>query len=91
MDLKEKVETALRRYFHPEVVHLDNDEGISGYVVSPRFQKMPSLDRQMLIYSALRGSSVALSEGDIRQVLAIAALTPAEYEALGYTEGGSRR
>lgn len=88
MDLKKKVETALRRYLHAEVVHLEDDDGISGYVVSPQFQKMPSLDRQMVIHSALRGSSVRLSKSELQQILAIAALTPAEYEALGYSKGG---
>ena len=91
MDLKEKVEAALERYFHADRVRLENDEGISGYVVSTQFQKMPALDRQTAIYDALRKSSVPLSKAEIHQVLAIAALTPAEYEALGYSEGGSRR
>lgn len=90
MDLKEKVEAALERYFNPDQVHLESDDGISGYVVSPKFQKISSLDRQMLIDKALRGSSVPFSKAELRHVLAIAALTPAEYEAIGSSDLGSR-
>jgi len=83
MDLKEKVTEALRQHLHPDHIILENDEGISGYIVSPQFQKMPSLERQRRISNALRESSVKFTKAELCQVLAIAALTPAEYEALG--------
>lgn len=91
MDLKEKVAEALRRNLRPDHIHLVDDEGISGFVVSNQFQRMPSLERQMLIHNALHGSSVKFTKAELRQVLAIAGLTRAEHEALGPTEKGRSR
>jgi hypothetical protein len=87
MDLKEKVTEALRQSLHPERIQLRDDDGISGFVVSAQFQRMPALERQTLIHKALNGPSVPLTRAELRQVLAIAGLTPAEYEALGYDDG----
>ena len=84
MDLKQKVTEALRRALHPDRIQLEDDDGISGIVVAAQFRRMPSLERQLLIHNALRGSSLKFTKAEIRQVLAIAGLTPAEYEALGY-------
>jgi hypothetical protein len=86
LDLKKKVTEALRRYLHPHHIQLVDDDGISGFVVSPQFQRMPSLERQLLIHNALRDSSIKFTKAELREVLAIAALTPAEYEALGDRE-----
>ena len=83
MELKEKVTQALRRHLHPDHIHLEDDDGISGLVVSTQFLRMPSLERQMLIDNALRNSPVKLTKAELRHILAIAGLTPAEYEALG--------
>ncbi len=91
MDLKEKITEALRRYLHSDQVHLDEDDGISGYVVSAQFQKMPSLERQMLIHTALHSSSLKFTKAEHRQILAIAGLTPAEFEGLGYRETATHR
>jgi hypothetical protein len=47
---------------------------------------MPALDRQTLIHNALRRSALKFTKAELRNVLAIAALTPAEFEALGYAD-----
>jgi stress-induced morphogen len=86
MDLKEKITVALRCSFCPDHIRLEDDGGISGFVVSSQFQRMPSLERQVLIDKALRDSSAHLTKAELRKVLVIAGLTPAEYEALGYKE-----
>ncbi len=83
MDLKEKVTEALRLSLHPDHIELEDDDGISGVVVSAEFQTMSSLDRQKIIDGALRHTSVRLSKSEMRNILAIAGLTPAEYEAIG--------
>jgi acid stress-induced BolA-like protein IbaG/YrbA len=84
VDLKEKVTQALRRALRPDHVRLEDDGGISGFVVSAQFERMTSLERQKLIDKALRESSVKLTKMELRQILAVAGLTPVEYEALGY-------
>jgi len=81
MDFKEKVSEALRRSIHPVRIELEDDDGISGYVVADDFRGLSSLDRQTLIDKALRDSSAELSKADLRRILMIAALTPAEYES----------
>jgi hypothetical protein len=91
VDLKEKVTAALRHNLHPDHIHLEDDDGISGFIVSAQFRRMPSLERQRLIHNALHGSSIKFTKAEFRQILAIAGLTPAEYEALGYRERESRR
>jgi hypothetical protein len=86
MDLKKKVTDALRRNLHPDHIHLEDDDGISGIVVSTQFLRMPVLDRQLLIDNALQRSSSKFTKNELRQILAIAGLTPAEYAALGPIE-----
>jgi hypothetical protein len=86
VDLKEKMTEALRRALSPVHVRLVDDGGISGFVVSAQFQRMPSLERQIVIDKALREPSAKLTKAELRQVLAIAGLTPVEYEALGYKD-----
>ena len=89
MDLKEKVTRALQKNLSPAHVHLEDDEGISGFVVSAQFQRKTALDRQTLIDHALRSSSAKLTKAELRHVFAIAGLTPVEYEALGFNNRGN--
>ena len=79
MDLQKKVERLLQAAFDPEEIRLEEDDGISGYVISRRFRGMESFDRQGMIYDALHDPSVDLQPSEIRQILAIAALTPEEF------------
>jgi hypothetical protein len=83
MDLKEKVTEALRQALRPGYVWLEDDEGVYGFVVSPRFRGVSSLDRQRRINKALRNSPVGLSAAELRRVQMIAGLTPVEYEEVG--------
>jgi acid stress-induced BolA-like protein IbaG/YrbA len=46
VDLKEKVETALKRAVTAARIRLEDDDGISGFVVSSDFRGMSPLDRQ---------------------------------------------
>lgn len=90
MGLKEKVETALKGAITAARIRLEDDHGISGFVVSSDFRGMSALDRQTLIDKALRNSSAKLSKPELRQVLMIAALTPAEYETVDLKETSTR-
>lgn len=83
MDLLEKVKAALERYFQPELLKLEDDDGISGYVVAQQFRGMSSLDRQTAIDQALRKSEEPLSREENRRVIAIAGLSPEEAVASG--------
>jgi stress-induced morphogen len=83
VDLKEKVAEVLRISFHPDEIRLEDEDGIYGYVVSNRFDGMNSLDRQELVDDVLRGSDAGLSRSELRHVLMIAAMTPAEYSIVG--------
>ena len=49
MDIRKKIVKALHEPLQAEFIKLDDDDGISGFVVSPRFKGMPTLDRQELI------------------------------------------
>ena len=80
MDLKEKVTEALRRSLVPDSIVLEDDDGISGFVVSAKFRRMTALDRQRLIDQILRDPESEVTKPELRRILAIAALTPAEYE-----------
>ncbi|MDB5350753.1 MAG: hypothetical protein JWN86_2000 [Planctomycetota bacterium] len=82
MDLKEKVSDALRHSLDPEFILLEDDEGISGFVVSSQFRGLSSLDRQVRIAHALRDSPKKFTKTERRQILAIAGLTPVEYEVI---------
>jgi hypothetical protein len=81
MDLKDKIITGLFQALKPEYVRLDDDDGLSGFVVSRMFDGMSTLDRQGRIEEVLQ--SAALSQEERRQVLMIAGLTPEEFEAVG--------
>lgn len=81
MDLKEKVTKALFQSLKPEYLRLEDEDGISGYVVSRQFKGMSSLDRQGEIEKTLQNAPLAREER--RRILMIAGLTPEEYEAVG--------
>jgi hypothetical protein len=81
MDLKDRVRDALVSALMADYIRLEDDDGISGFVVSSRFQGTSSIDRQALIDRALRDAD--LDRGERRRVLMIAGLTPAEYDAVG--------
>jgi acid stress-induced BolA-like protein IbaG/YrbA len=91
MDLKEKVEDALKRCIQADHIQLEDDDGIFGFVVSREFRGMSAIDRQTLVYDALHNSPVKFSKRELRRVLAIAALTPAEYETIDHEGGVFRR
>lgn len=81
MDLKDKVIDALSQALKPEYVRLDDDDGISGFVVSRTFEGISTLDRQGKIEDVLQ--NVPLAKEERRRILMIAGLTPEEYEAVG--------
>jgi hypothetical protein len=83
MDLTEKIMDALQHSLGAEYIRLDNDDGISGFVVSPQFESISGIDRQRLIDEALRNAADPLSAEEQRQILMIAGLTPLEYESVG--------
>lgn len=83
MALKEKIVRALSNAIGVEFVHLEDDDGISGFVVSKQFAGMSTLDRQALIDKALENTPEPLSREERRRVLMIAGLTPREYESAG--------
>jgi hypothetical protein len=64
-------------------VRLEDDDGISGFVVSPQFKGMPSLERQELIDDALVTGAHRLAPDGRRRIFMIAGLTPIEYETVG--------
>jgi stress-induced morphogen len=86
VDLKEKVEIALKGAITATRIRLEEDDGISGFVVSSDFRGKSALDRQTMIDKALRKAGVKLTKPELRQILAIAALTPAEYETVDLKE-----
>jgi acid stress-induced BolA-like protein IbaG/YrbA len=83
MDLRFKIEKALREALKIDYVRLEDDDGIAGFVVSPQFKGVSSLDRQQRIDDALNKAADPLSLEERRRVFMIAGLTPAEYEAVG--------
>ena len=80
MGLTDKIADALHKSLRAEYLRLDNDDGISGFVVSPQFENISAIDRQRLIDEALPNAPDPLSAEEQRQVLMIAGLTPLEYE-----------
>jgi len=83
VELKDKIIIALQNPLGAEYIRLDDDDGVSGFVVSSQFEKMSTLDRQKLIDDTLRNAANPLSEEEQRQILMVAALTPLEYESVG--------
>ena len=83
MEVKDKIINALRKPLNAAYIRLEDDDGISGFVVSTRFDGMSTLDRQGLIEDTLSKASASLSPEEKRRVLMIAGLTPVEYDAVG--------
>ncbi|HEY7422638.1 MAG TPA: hypothetical protein VH682_00125 [Gemmataceae bacterium] len=83
MGLVKKILNALSQSLTVEQLQLVEEDGISGFVVSPRFQGMSALARQELIEEALTKGPDALTPKERRRVLMIAALTPVEYVSVG--------
>jgi hypothetical protein len=82
VDVKDKIIRALQQGIAPDFIRLDEDEeDVSGFVVSTRFEGMAALDRQDLIERAIKGAS--LDPRERRRILMIAGLTPVEYDAVG--------
>jgi hypothetical protein len=80
VDIKDRIANALREALKAEFVRLQDEDGVSGFVVSPRFEGLSSIDRQGRIEEILARS---LTQQDRRRVLMIAGLTPVEYQAVG--------
>ncbi len=83
MELVDKIINALREPLDAEYIRLDTDDGVSGFVVSSKFEGISSLDRQSLIEDALLNADDQLSTDEYRQVLMIAGITPLEYASVG--------
>jgi hypothetical protein len=83
VDIKAKIMKALSQSLEDAYVRLEEDGGVSGFVVSPRFQGMASVDRQGLIEEALSNGPSPLTAEERRRVLMIAGLTPLEFDAVG--------
>lgn len=83
MDVRGKIVNALFLPLKAEYIRLENEDGISGFVVSSRFKGMSTLNRQQLIEKALNEASDPLTDREKREVLVIAGLTPVEYETVG--------
>lgn len=76
MELVEKVRAILTTEFPPPAtISLDDDDGIIGVVVSPRFDGLDRMDRVNLIWDLLGGH---LSPEERRRVLTVVAVTPEE-------------
>ncbi len=83
MDIRDKIIRSLSESLRVHYVRLEEDDGISGIVVSPQFHGMSTMDRQGMIEDALSNASNALTKEENRQILMIAGLTPEEYESVG--------
>src|SRR5207247_8106220 len=83
MDVREKVVAALTQGLEPAFIRLDDDDGISGFVVSRQFEGLSGMDRQLRIDEALASGHPALTKEEQRHVLMIAGLTQVEYEVVG--------
>ncbi len=83
MDIQAKIISALSESMKVDYIRLENDDGITGFVVSPDFKRLSSLDRIDLIDQALIKSTIPLSPQEQRQVFMIAGLSPEEYDVVG--------
>src|SRR5689334_18883437 len=83
MDLRDKIVAAFSERFPVDFFRLVDDDGITGFVVSLRFQGMSMLDRQSMIDQASRQASLPFSREEQRQVSMIAGLSPGEYDMVG--------
>ena len=83
MGLIDRIISALQTPLGAEYIRLDDDDGISGFVISSRFENMSNLDRQQLIDDALHNAADPISAEEQRRILMIAGITPLEYESVG--------
>lgn len=83
MALKKKLEAALRHSLAPDLIDLVDEDGITGYVVSTKFQRMTALNRQKLIQRSLCEAPHPLLPAELRRVLLIVPLTPMEAKSYG--------
>jgi len=81
VDVREKILKILSKSLQPEYARLDDEDGITGFVVSQQFQGTSSLDRQFRLEQLWH--EAALTPDERGKVLMIACLTPNEYEAAG--------
>ncbi len=76
MDLKTKARRLLKRAFPPPAqITLDDEQGLSGVVRSPRFRGMDFLDRQKLLWEVLDNE---LSPEERKHIAIILAVSPEE-------------
>ena len=76
MDLFRKVNALLTKTFPPpDEVDLRDEDGIIGMVVSKRFRRMETIDRQTMIWTLLGRN---LEPKEQRRILTIVAVTPEE-------------
>lgn len=83
MDVKDKLIEAFQAALAVHYIRIEEDDGLSGFVVSPQFDGMSTLDRQSIIEAAIDNAPHPLTKVEKRQILMIAGLTPAESDAVG--------
>lgn len=54
MDVRDKIIDALMDNLEVHYVRLEDDDGITGFIVSPQFRGRSSLERQVMIEYALK-------------------------------------
>ena len=82
MEIREKIEEALRTHLEQPYIALEDDNGITGFVVSRTFEDKTFLDRQKLIDFALSHAPQPFRANERKRILMIAAITPAESDAI---------
>ena len=83
MEVKDEIVNVLQKTLRAEYIRLDDDDGISGFIVSRDFEGMPTLERQQLIDKMLHDfKKTQVNEGQ-SPILMIAGITPSEYESVG--------
>ncbi len=80
---KRRSRRALRSHFQVEQIELVDNDGVSGFVVSPDFRDVARPDRRTRIARALRDPSTGLTRREQRRVLLIAPWTPVEFDLFG--------
>jgi hypothetical protein len=83
LDIKEKIVKALNQSLEDAHMRLEDEEGVSGFVVSRRFKGVSTMDRQGMIEDALSNAPDPFTREERRRILMIAALTPVEFKAVG--------
>jgi stress-induced morphogen len=77
-ELKSKIERILRAAFPEQqsLVDIQDDDGIIGMLVSPKFEGLEAIDRQNMIWDVLDRS---LEAAEKRQIQIIVTATPEEH------------